>query len=68
MKNVYIVHHTNSGTPEANEIFGAYATEELAIAAMKTELDRGYDGTTLEENEDEDFEYMYCSEVPLINC
>ena len=68
MKNVYIVHHTNSGTSEANEIFGAYATEELAIAAMKTELAEGYDGTTLEDNVNSDFEYMYYSEVPLTNC
>ena len=65
MKKIYIVHHTNLGTPEANEIFGAYATERLAIAAMGTELSEGYDGTTLVENEDNDFEYMYYSEVIL---
>jgi hypothetical protein len=58
---VYVVHHTNQGTPESGEIYGIYATEELAIQAMAACLEDFYE-SSLSENEEEDYMYMYISE------
>ena len=58
---VYVVHHTNQGTPESGEIHGIYATEELAIQAMAACLEDFYE-SSLSENEEEDYMYMYISE------
>ena len=58
---VYVVHHTNQGTPESGEIYGIYATEELALQAMSDCLKNDYE-SSLEENEEEDYMYMYISE------
>ena len=62
---VYVLHHTNSGTPESGEIHSIYASEQSAIKAMETVLNDDYDGVTLDENEQEDFEYMYISEQTM---
>ena len=64
---VFVLHHTNSGTPESGEIHSIYTTEPAALAAMAVELDEGYDGVTVQENEDEDFDYMYITEQYLKN-
>ena len=61
-KTVYVLHHTNQGTPESGEIHSIYTTESSALAAMAAELQDGYDGVTMEENEDEDCIYMYITE------
>ena len=58
---VHVVHHTNQGTPESGEIYGIYATEELALQAMAECLENDYD-SSLDENEEEDYMYMYISE------
>ena len=58
---VYVVHHTNQGMPESGEIYGIYATEELALQAMSDRLENDYE-SSLEENEDEDYSCMYISE------
>lgn len=60
-KRVYVVHHTNQGTPESGEIYGIYATEELAIQAMSDCLEDFYE-SSLSENEKEDYVYMHISE------
>ena len=66
-KIVFVLHHTNQGTPESGEIHSIYTTESSALAAMAAELEEGYDGVTLQENEDEDYEYMYITEQYLNN-
>ena len=58
---VYVVHHTNQGTPESGEIYGIYATEESALKAMADCLEDEYN-CSLDENEEEDYIYMYISE------
>jgi len=58
---VYVVHHTNQGTPESGEIYGIYATEESALSAMAECLENEYE-SSLDENEEEDYIYMYISE------
>jgi hypothetical protein len=57
-KIVFVLHHTNQGTPESGEIHSIYTTESAALAAMSAELREGYDGVTMQENEDEDYDYM----------
>ena len=64
---VFVLHHTNSGTPESGEIHSIYTTESAALAAMAVELDEGYDGVTVQQNEDEDFDYLYITEQYLKN-
>ena len=63
-KTVYVVHHTNQGTPESGEIHGIFATEEGALKAMADCLVNDYE-TTMEENEEDDYIYMYISEQTL---
>ena len=58
MAKVYILHHTNQGTPEANEIDSVHATMAEAKAQMKKALHEDYEATPAE-NEDEDYIYMY---------
>jgi hypothetical protein len=65
MSTVYVLHHTNSGTPESGEIHSIYITEAAALKAMEKTLDELYDGVTLDENEEEDYVYMYISEQTL---
>lgn len=62
--NIYIVHHTNQGTPESNEIHGVYSTLKSATAAMKAELIESYD-SSIEENKSEDYPYMWIAKHPL---
>jgi len=62
MQKVYVLHHANPGTPERGEIHSIYATEADALKAMEKALDEEYDGATLEENEEEDYDYMYITE------
>jgi len=64
---VFVLHHTNSRTPESGEIHNIYTTKKAAEAAMAVELEEGYDGVTMQENEDEDFVYMYITEQFLKN-
>jgi hypothetical protein len=61
---IYTVHYTNLGTPEANELFGVYATKKLAKDAMKKALKEEYNAT-VEENE-KDNDYMYMIESVLV--
>ena len=61
---VYVVHHTNQGTPESGEIHGIFETEEGALEAMAECLVNDYDSTA-EENEEDDYIYMYISEHTL---
>ena len=61
---VYVVHHTNEGTPESGEIHGIFATEELALGAMATALENDYE-SSLEENEEDDYINMFISEHTL---
>ena len=63
-KTVYVVHHTNQGTPESGEIHGIFETEEGALEAMAECLVNDYDSTA-EENEEDDYIYMYISEHTL---
>ena len=58
---VYVVHHTNRGTPESGEIYGIYATEELALQVMSDCLKNDYESSLIE-NEEKDYIYMYISE------
>jgi hypothetical protein len=62
---VFVLHHTNQGTPESGEIHSIYTTESSAKAAMAAELEDSYDGVTMQENEDEDYVYMYITEQYL---
>ena len=64
MTSVYVLHHTNQGTPESGEIHSIYTTIEAAEAAMDEVLREDYDSSTVE-NEDEDYIYMYISEQTL---
>ena len=66
-KIVFVLHHTNQGTPESGEIHSIYTTESSALAAMAEELEYGYDGITMQENKDDDYEYMYITEQFLKN-
>ncbi len=63
---VFVLHHTYQGTPESGEIHSIYTTAAAAEEAMGVELEEGY-GVTLQDNEDEDFIYMYISEHFLKN-
>jgi hypothetical protein len=65
MNKVYVLHHSNTGCPESGEIHSIYTTEADALAAMEKALNEEYDGVTPEENEEEDYEYMYISEQTL---
>ena len=58
MKKVYILHHTNQGTPESNEIDSVHTTMAEAKAQMKKVLHEEYGGVTPAENEEEDYIYM----------
>jgi len=62
---VFVLHHTNSGTPESGEIHSIYTSRIAALAAMEQALEELYDGVSAQENEDEDFIYMYISEQVL---
>jgi hypothetical protein len=64
---VFVLHHTNQGTPESGEIHSIYTTESSALAAMAEELENGYDGVTMQDNADEDYVYMYITEQYLKN-
>ena len=57
MAKVYILHHTNQGTPEANEIESVHGTMAEAKAHMKKVLHEDYEVTPAE-NEEEDYMYM----------
>ena len=61
-KTVFVLHHTNQGTPESGEIHSIYTTEAAAKAAMKKELEDNYE-VTVKDNRDE--EYMYISKQLL---
>ena len=62
---VYVLHHTNPGTPESGEIHSIYTTEADALKAMEKALDEEYDGVTPGQNEDEDYDYMYITRQTL---
>jgi hypothetical protein len=64
---VFVLHHTNQGTPESGEIHSIYTTKSSALAAMAAELEEGYDGVTMQDNADEDYVYMYITEQYLKN-
>jgi F420-dependent methylenetetrahydromethanopterin dehydrogenase len=64
---VFVLHHTNQGTPESGEIHSIYTTKSSALAAMAEELENGYDGVTMQDNADEDYVYMYITEQYLKN-
>jgi hypothetical protein len=64
---VYVLHHTNPGTPESGEIHSIYITEADALKAMEKALDEEYDGVTPDQNEEEDNDYMYISEQTLFS-
>ena len=66
-KIVFVLHHTNQGTPESGEIHSIYTTEAAAEEAMAAILNWDYDGVTMQENEDEGFIYMYISQQILKN-
>jgi len=59
MSIVYVLHHTNTGTPDPGEIHSIYTTEADALKAMEKALDEEYDGVTLDQNEDLQYDYMY---------
>ena len=65
MSTVYVLHHTNPGTPESGEIHSIYTTEVDALKAMEKALDVEYDGTTPDENIEEDYDYMYITKQTL---
>ena len=67
IKTVYVLHHTNLGTPESGEIHSIYITEADALKAMEKALDEEYDGVTPDQNEEEDNDYMYISEQTLFS-
>ncbi len=62
---VFVLHHTNQGTPESGEIHSIYTSIEAAEAAMAAVLEEDYNGTTLHDNEINEFVYMYISEQDL---
>ena len=64
---VFVLHHTNQGTPESGEIHSIYITKSSALAAMAEELETGYGGITMQENEDDDYIHMYITEQFLKN-
>ena len=66
-KTVFVLHHTNQGTPESGEIHSIYITKSSALAAMAEELETGYGGITMQENEDDDYIHMYITEQFLKN-
>jgi len=39
IKTVYVLHHTNQGTPESGEIHSIHRTESSALKLMKVDLD-----------------------------
>jgi len=61
-KTVFVLHHTNQGTPESGEIHSIYTTETAALAAMAAELQDNYE-VTMKDNKDE--EYMYITKQLL---
>ena len=61
---VYVVHHTNEGTPESGEIYGIFVSEESALQAMESALEGDYD-SSLNENREEDYIHMFISEQTL---
>jgi len=64
---VFVLHHTNQGTPESGEIHSIYTTKSSALDAMAEELETGYGGITMQENEDDDYIHMYITEQFLKN-
>lgn len=60
-KKVYVLHHRNWGTPESGEIHSIHSTKKGCLAAMKEELNDGYGGVTIKQNEEEHHVYMYWS-------
>jgi hypothetical protein len=65
METVYVLHHTNNGTPDPGEIHSIYTTEADALKAMEKALDEEYDGVTLDRNEDLQYDYMYITKQTL---
>jgi hypothetical protein len=61
-KSVYVLHNTNSGTPESSEIHSIYGAKKDALATMKKVLADDYDSTMAE---NEDYEYMHISKQTL---
>lgn len=61
---VWVVRHTNMGTPERGEIHSIYTSKRDALKRMEVELREGYDAT-MQDNEDCDYEMMYISEETL---
>ena len=53
---IYILHATNSGTPESNEILSTWSTMDLAESALEREL--AYMEVTPEENFDGYYAYI----------
>jgi hypothetical protein len=64
IKTVYVLHHTNLGTPESGEIHSIHRTESSALKLMKVVLDSVY-SVTMEENEESQYDYMYISEQKI---
>jgi hypothetical protein len=58
---IYILHLTNSGTPESNEILSTWSTMSLAVSALEKALEDM--DITPEENNDGDFAYIAQWEV-----
>ena len=58
MAKVYILHHTNQGTPEANEIESVHVTLAEAKAQMKTVVADDYEATLAE---NKIYDYMFIS-------
>jgi len=63
---VYVVHHTNQGTPESGQIHSIHSTERGALKEMEFALQDMYE-VTMQDNENEDFIYMYVSEQFMYN-
>ena len=58
MAKVYILHHTNQGTPEANEIESVHDTLADAKAQMKKVVADDYEATLAE---NKIYDYMFIS-------
>lgn len=62
---VYVLRHTNEGTPESGEIESIHRTKESALKKMEEVLNDMYDGVTINQNKKEDDFYMFISEAPM---
>ena len=61
-KKVYIVHHTNQGTPESGEIHAVYSSSEAAYAELDKMLIEYYD-VEPDDKDADDFMYISVHEV-----